>query len=76
MEKIRKEDIILALENKLERDVELTSHLYNDLGMDSLDMAEFVTDLSDKLGSEVPEEVAEAFHTVEDVWKYVEKVQQ
>ena len=72
MEKISKEALLDILQTKLGKEVSMSDHLTNDLGMDSLDMAEMVIQLSDMLGSEIPEENSEEFHTVQDVWDYIQ----
>lgn len=46
-----------------------------DLGADSLDVVEFIMELEDQFGIEVPDEDAEKLRTVEDVVKYIETKQ-
>lgn len=72
IKKISKEALLDILQAKLGKEVSMSDHLTNDLGMDSLDMAELVIQLSDMLGSEIPEENSEDFHTVQDVWDYIQ----
>ncbi|KRL99894.1 acyl carrier protein [Liquorilactobacillus satsumensis] len=43
----------------------------NDLDADSIDIVEFVLELEDTFGSEIPDEEAERLATVGDVVKYI-----
>lgn len=75
--KISQETLISFLENKFGREgVTLSSDLACDIGMDSLDQAELVLYLDSSLGVETPEEAAEKFKTVQDVWDYIQSQQQ
>jgi acyl carrier protein len=75
--KITEQDLISYFEKKFGKEgISLSSSLTNDLGMDSLDQAEMVIYLEDILGEETPEEVAENFRTVQDVWDYIQSKQQ
>lgn len=47
----------------------------NDLDADSIDFVEFVMDLEDTFGSEIPDEEAEKLQTVGEAVKYVEEHQ-
>ena len=73
--KITQEDLLNIVQVKVGKEASLDSHLTNDLGLDSLDMAELVIQLSDALGSEISDEEAENFHTVQDVWNYIQAQQ-
>ena len=46
----------------------------DDLGADSLDIAELVMELEDEFGTEIPDEEAEKISTVGDVVSYVENL--
>jgi len=65
--KITQEDLLNFLQEKFGKEATMESHLTNDLGMDSLDTAELVMKLED-MGFEVPDDKAEDFRTVQDVW--------
>ena len=43
----------------------------DDLGADSLDIAELVMELEDEFGTEIPDEEAEKINTVGDAVKYI-----
>lgn len=45
----------------------------NDLDADSIDFVEFILDLEDAFGSEIPDEDAEKLNTVGDAVKYVKE---
>ncbi|WP_057875869.1 acyl carrier protein [Liquorilactobacillus aquaticus] len=47
----------------------------SDLDADSIDIVEFVLELEDTFGAEIPDEDAEKLLTVGDVVKYIEKHQ-
>lgn len=65
--KITQEDLLNFLQEKFGKEATMESHLTNDLGMDSLDTAELMMKLED-MGFEVPDDKAEDFRTVQDVW--------
>jgi acyl carrier protein len=44
----------------------------DDLGADSLDLVEFVMELEEQFGIEIPDEDAEKIQTVGDATKYIE----
>ncbi|MEF2792235.1 MAG: acyl carrier protein [Alistipes dispar] len=48
------------------------SNIRNDFGMDSLDFFEFIMELEEEFGIEIPEEYAARIITVEDCWAYIE----
>ncbi|KRL04692.1 acyl carrier protein [Liquorilactobacillus oeni] len=43
----------------------------NDIDADSIDIVEFVLELEDTFGAEIPDEEAEKLATVDDVVKYI-----
>lgn len=47
----------------------------DDLGADSLDIAELVMELEDQFGTEIPDEDAEKIKTVGDAVKYIESLE-
>lgn len=53
-------------------EVKLESKFVDDLNADSLDVVELVMALEEKLGIEIPDEVAEKMATVGDVVNYIE----
>ncbi|WP_027327401.1 acyl carrier protein [Helicobacter pametensis] len=54
-------------------EVKLESKFVDDLNADSLDVVELVMALEEKLGIEIPDEVAEKMATVGDVVAYIEE---
>ncbi|MCE3046511.1 acyl carrier protein [Helicobacter kayseriensis] len=54
-------------------EVKLESKFVDDLNADSLDVVELVMALEEKLGIEIPDEVAEKMTTVGDVVTYIEE---
>lgn len=54
-------------------EVTLEASFKDDLGADSLDVVEFIMELEDSFGIEVPDEDAENLATVGDVVKYLEE---
>lgn len=54
-------------------EVKLESKFVDDLNADSLDVVELVMALEEKLGIEIPDEVAEKMTTVGDVVAYIEE---
>ena len=55
-----------------ESDIEMCSHLAEDLGADSLDAIDIVMSIEDRYEIEVPDEVVEKMKTVEDIVNYIE----
>lgn len=47
----------------------------DDLGADSLDIAELVMELEDEFGTEIPDEEAEKINTVGDAAKYINSLE-
>ncbi|MCE4956778.1 acyl carrier protein [Macrococcoides caseolyticum] len=47
----------------------------DDLGADSLDIAELVMELEDQFGMEIPDEEAEKINTVGDAVQYIESLE-
>ena len=47
----------------------------NDLGADSIDLVEFILQLEDEFGSEIPDDEAEKIKTVGDAVLYIESHQ-
>lgn len=54
-------------------EVKMESKFVEDLNADSLDVVELVMALEEKLGIEIPDEVAEKMATVGDVVAYIEE---
>ncbi len=54
--------------------VTLTSSLYNDLDMDSLDFVEFVMELEDEFNIEIDDESCAKWQTVQDVLDTVKEI--
>lgn len=69
---ITKEYLLKFLQDNYGKEITMESDLTNDLGMDSLDSIELIMEL-EKMGFEIPDEDAENFHTVQDVWDCISK---
>lgn len=54
-------------------EVKMESKFVDDLNADSLDVVELIMALEEKLGIEIPDEVAEKMATVGDVVAYIEE---
>lgn len=59
--------------NKNLEDVKPESRLAEDLGADSLDAVEIISELEDTYGIEVDDEIAQDIKTVDDLVKCLEK---
>ncbi|PAB59772.1 hypothetical protein CCE28_09275 [Anaeromicrobium sediminis] len=55
-------------------EIELGSHLYDEMDADSLDMSQIVLALENKYSIEIDDEVFEEFDTVGNIVEYVEKL--
>jgi acyl carrier protein len=71
-EKIKK--IILEHLDVNESDVVLGADFMEDLGADSLDVAELIMSIEDEFNLEINEEDLEGMRTIEDVVDYLEKL--
>ncbi len=70
-EKIRE---IICDQLELEEDqVTMNSILLEDLGADSIDLADLVMTFEDEFNMEIPDEALENIKTVADIVKYVEE---
>lgn len=56
-----------------EKEITMESSLRNDLGADSLDVAELVIDLEDTFDIEIPDEAIEENRTVGDIVRLIEE---
>ena len=52
--------------------ITLDTSLTEDLEADSLDAVEVIMALEDEFGIEIPDEEAEHFKTIGDIWKFIE----
>jgi acyl carrier protein len=57
------------------REIRPSDHIQNDLGLDSLGVMEFVSDVESHFGISIPSEMFERISTVEDVARVVSKLQ-
>ncbi len=48
-----------------------STNIKNDLAADSIDLVEFVLELEDTFGGEIPDDEAEKLNTIDDVVKYI-----
>lgn len=55
-----------------ENDIQMSSHLVDDLGADSLDAIDIVMSVEDQYQIEVPDDIVENMATVEDIVNYIE----
>jgi acyl carrier protein len=56
------------------REVRPSDHIQNDLGLDSLGVMEFVSDVEQSFGVSIPSEMFEKIATVEDVARALSKL--
>lgn len=52
--------------------IQMSSHIANDLGADSLDIVEIIMSLEEVFEIEIPDEDAESISTVEEVVTYID----
>lgn len=57
-----------------EEEITLESSLSADLGVDSLDLVELFLSLEEEFGNDIPEEVADAFETVQNIVDYLQSL--
>ncbi len=65
---------ILSRHVDLERAIQPTDHIQNDLGLDSLGVMEVVADIEDRFEVQIPQDVLSTISTVDDVVKALEKL--
>jgi acyl carrier protein len=53
--------------------ITMNTSLINDLEADSLDAVEVIMAIEDEFGIEIPDEEAEHFKTIGDIYKFVEE---
>jgi acyl carrier protein len=58
------------------REVRPSDHIQNDLGLDSLGVMEFVSDVESYFGVSIPSDMFESIATIEDVARAVAKLEQ
>jgi len=54
--------------------ITMNTSLINDLEADSLDAVEVIMALEDEFGIEIPDEEAEHFYTIGDIYKFIEDI--
>ena len=85
----KREEVIAYVENKMEFEklkkiiaevlnidestIELSSSFVDDLGADSLDLFEIITGIEEEFELEIPQEIAENIHTVQDAVEEIKK---
>ncbi|MBF7095838.1 acyl carrier protein [Alkalibacter mobilis] len=67
-------NIILEHLDIQEDDITLNADFMEDLGADSLDVAELIMSIEDEFNLEINEEEIEGMRTVEDVVEYLDKL--
>ena len=68
-------EMIVERLNVEEKNVTLEANFKEDLGLDSLDVVEFIMELEDEFGVEISDEEAEKLVTVGDVVNFIEERQ-
>jgi acyl carrier protein len=58
------------------REIRPSDHIQNDLGLDSLGVMEFVSDVESYFGVSIPSDMFESIATIEDVARAVAKLEQ
>jgi acyl carrier protein len=58
------------------REIRPSDHIQNDLGLDSLGVMEFVSDVESYFGVSIPSDMFESISTIEDVARAVAKLEQ
>ena len=66
-------DVIIDKLGVEESAIKEDAHFVNDLGADSLDTVELVMAIEEEFETEVPDEVAENLHTVQNMLDYLAK---
>jgi acyl carrier protein len=62
---------LIVQELKIEPNDVRVNASFQDLGVDSLDMVQIIMKCEELFGVEIPDDVAEKFHTVNDVVDYI-----
>jgi len=62
---------LIVKELKIEPSEVKVNVSFQDLGVDSLDMVQIIMKCEEQFGLEIPDDIAEKFHTVNDVAEYV-----
>ncbi|MSN96468.1 acyl carrier protein [Campylobacter sp. FMV-PI01] len=67
-------DVVVEQLNVNPEAVKMESKIIEDLGADSLDVVELIMALEEKFDVEIPDSDAEKLISIEDVVKYIEKL--
>ena len=62
---------LVVQELKIEANDVRVNASFQDLGVDSLDMVQIIMKCEELFGVEIPDDVAEKFHTINDVVDYI-----
>lgn len=62
---------LIVQELKIEPNDVRVNASFQDMGVDSLDMVQIIMKCEELFGLEIPDDVAETFHTINDVVDYV-----
>ncbi len=62
---------LIVQELKIEPNDVRVNASFKDLGVDSLDMVQIIMKCEELFGLEIPDDVAEKFHTINDVVDYI-----
>jgi acyl carrier protein len=62
---------LIVQELKIEPNDVRVNASFQDLGVDSLDMVQIIMKCEELFGLEIPDDVAEKFHTINDVVDYI-----
>ncbi|WP_290033827.1 acyl carrier protein [Ligilactobacillus cholophilus] len=66
-------DIMVSHFDIKKEDIKMDLNFKTDLDADSIDFVEFILDLEDAFGEEIPDEDAEKLNTVGDAVEYIQK---
>jgi acyl carrier protein len=62
---------LIVQELKIEPNDVRVNASFQDMGVDSLDMVQIIMKCEELFGLEIPDDVAEKFHTINDVVEYI-----
>ena len=71
----RVKDLLVTKLQLQESEIKPEAELVNDLGINSLELADLVTECEDEFGIEIDDDSIRSFVTVQDVVKYLEGVE-
>lgn len=66
-------DILLEQLDIDEKDININSRILEDLGADSLDFLEIMTEIENKYNISISKDELKNVHTIKDIMEYIEK---